>query len=123
MTHITVEEAAARAGVSPYTIQRWCKRGHVQSVKVGRSIGVCVESLEAVLENYKPGKSPGKFVNGGGGNSPKPITINHRRYPRKSPKPPLTPEQHTERLLEMSRLAREGKLKPIVVPQGVDVLP
>jgi excisionase family DNA binding protein len=37
---LTVKEAAAIARVSPATIRRWCRRGHLGAFQVGRGAAI-----------------------------------------------------------------------------------
>jgi excisionase family DNA binding protein len=48
---LTVKEAAAIARVSPATIRRWCRRGHVRAFQVGpgASIRIPADELRALL--------------------------------------------------------------------------
>ena len=48
---LTVKEAAAIARVSPATIRRWCRLGHVRAFQVGRgaAIRIPADELRALL--------------------------------------------------------------------------
>jgi excisionase family DNA binding protein len=49
---LTVKEAAAIARVSPATIRRWCRRGHLTAFQVGPGavIRIPAEALRALVE-------------------------------------------------------------------------
>lgn len=49
---LTVKEAAAVARVSPATIRRWCRLGHIHAFQVGRgaAIRIPADELQALLE-------------------------------------------------------------------------
>jgi len=48
---LTVKEAAAIARVSPATIRRWCRSGHLRAFQVGRgaAIRIPADELRALL--------------------------------------------------------------------------
>lgn len=50
MKLIGIQDAAARLGVSPRTLQRWCRSGAIESVKLGGARGAYVLD-EAVVES------------------------------------------------------------------------
>ena len=49
---LTVKEAAAIARVSPATIRRWCRLGHLAAFQVGRgaAIRIPAASLRSLLD-------------------------------------------------------------------------
>jgi excisionase family DNA binding protein len=49
---LTVKEAAAIARVSPATVRRWCRRGHLAAFQVGRgaAIRIPADALRALVE-------------------------------------------------------------------------
>lgn len=46
---LTAAEAAERLAVSPVTVRRWLHRGHIPSVKLGRTLRVREEDVEALV--------------------------------------------------------------------------
>ena len=43
---LTVKEAAAVARVSPATIRRWCRLGHLHAFQVGRGAAIRIPAAE-----------------------------------------------------------------------------
>ena len=43
---LTVKEAAALARVSPATIRRWCRLGHLRAFQVGRGAAIRIRADE-----------------------------------------------------------------------------
>jgi excisionase family DNA binding protein len=53
---LTVKEAAALARVSPATIRRWCRLGHLHAFQVGRgsAIRIPADALRELLARAGP---------------------------------------------------------------------
>jgi excisionase family DNA binding protein len=61
MDLLTVEEAAQRLKVTPYTIRKWLRQGRLRGIKVagGQRWRIRAEDLDALIEGRWPGADKG----------------------------------------------------------------
>ena len=67
-TFLTVEDAAQRLAVTPYTLREWLKAGHVRGAKIGRQWRVPESALiELAQGNNAPGTAMPTTATGAAG--------------------------------------------------------